>query len=61
MGDACNPTSSTCATAFCDTATSKCTDVCYKDSDCAAVTGWYCRPEAVKVGPATASILLCGP
>ena len=39
-----------------------CTDVCFANTDCTAVTGWRCRPETVAVsGGGSYSVLCCGP
>jgi hypothetical protein len=59
LGGTCT-SDSQCATALCDQTSKRCTDVCYADSACGSVSGWWCRPEYYKLGAAYVSMLLCG-
>lgn len=51
-----------CRSLACDKTSHRCTDACFADSDCAAVSGWRCRPAIVQVqGGGSYSVLECGP
>ena len=51
-----------CRSLSCDATSKRCTDACFGDTDCAAVTGWRCRPTIVQVqGGGSYSVLACGP
>jgi hypothetical protein len=61
LGGSCTATTD-CRTALCDPNSSECTDTCFTNSDCAAMSGWFCRPEELQLeGGGSASVLLCGP
>ncbi len=61
MGQTCDPMNDQCE-GFCDPSTTKCTDVCFADSDCSGMTGWHCRDSTISVqGGGSYSILCCGP
>jgi hypothetical protein len=50
-----------CQTGFCNPTVMLCTDVCFGDSDCSAVTGWRCRPQQLALqGGGSAAVLCCG-
>ncbi|HEY8042508.1 MAG TPA: hypothetical protein VIF15_22050 [Polyangiaceae bacterium] len=62
-----NPEGATCSNDnqclgdWCGTTTNKCTNICIGNSDCAAVPGWYCRPEEDTTPNGTFNVLVCGP
>ena len=61
MGQTCDPMNDQCK-GFCDPSTMKCTDVCFSNTDCSGMTGWYCRDSTIAVqNGGSYSILCCGP
>jgi hypothetical protein len=62
MGASCS-SDTDCKSQFCDTGgTHECTDVCFTNADCAAKSGWRCRPESVTLqSGGKVEVLACGP